>query len=77
MRKYKNLLEGEKKAYESGEYLWIWLNELRSTCRNDKVFKREIDKMFENSEGVYEYWEKNKDNHQEWNTWLRNSYSRE
>lgn len=74
MRKFKDLQDGERKAYQHGEYLWVWLNELRATCRNDKFFRREINKMFENSEGVYEYWEKNRDKYQEWDSWLRNSH---
>ena len=60
---FKNLLEGKKKAYERGEYLWVWLNELHDTCRNDKVFKRELEKLFEDTEGVYEYWQEYKNKH--------------
>lgn len=60
MKKYKNLEAGKKHAYESGEYLFVWLNELRATCKSDKSFQKQLVKLFEDASGVWEYWQDEK-----------------
>lgn len=60
MRKFENLEDGKRTAYEAGEYLYIWLDELRHTCRSDRAFQKQIAKHFEDPTGVYEYWQNEK-----------------
>lgn len=63
MKKFRDLEDGKRQIYQRGEYLFIWLHELKETCRNDKIFQREIDNLFENPEGVLEYYEKKYSKH--------------
>lgn len=65
MKQFRDLEHGREVAYKRGEFLWVWLNELKATCKSDKSFMREIQRMFINPEGVYEYWEENRDKYTE------------
>lgn len=63
MAKFKNLEQAKKQVYEQGEYLYLWLNELKATCKTDWGFKRQIRKFFADPSGVYEYWEQENERH--------------
>lgn len=58
MEKFEDLNHAFDLAMESGESLFLWLDELRSECIDDEEFKTALQSHFIDLEGVYEYWVK-------------------